>query len=133
MSDRGSGVDPSTLLAQVDGSYRRLVWDKAHGLVGVRIPTLAPGSHKLVFTVSDYQEAKNNENDERDAAEHAHAHDELRGSLVPAVVVLDRRQLVEVALDARGELVRVAVQDPQLRLALGPVALAPAPRGRAAR
>ena len=62
VSDRGSGVDPSTLLALVDGSYRRVVWDKAHGLVGVRIPTLARGSHKLVFTVSDYQEAKNNEN-----------------------------------------------------------------------
>jgi hypothetical protein len=62
VSDRGSGVDPSTLLARVDGSYRRVVWDKRHGLVGVRIPTIAPGGHKLVFSVSDYQEAKNNEN-----------------------------------------------------------------------
>jgi subtilisin family serine protease len=60
--DRGSGVDPSTLLANVDGSFHRVVWDKAHGLVAVRIPTLGRGSHKLVFTVSDYQEAKNNEN-----------------------------------------------------------------------
>jgi subtilisin family serine protease len=63
VTDRGSGVDPSTLLAQVDGKYRRLVWDKAHDLVGVRIPTLAPGTHKLVFGASDYQESKNNEND----------------------------------------------------------------------
>ncbi|HEX3687333.1 MAG TPA: S8 family serine peptidase [Gaiellaceae bacterium] len=60
--DRGSGVDPSTLLAVVDGSIRRVVWDKAHGLAGVRIPTLGRGNHKLVFTASDYQEAKNNEN-----------------------------------------------------------------------
>ena len=60
--DRGSGVDPSTLLARVDGSARRVVWDKARGLVGVRIASLAPGRHKLVFSVSDYQEAKNNEN-----------------------------------------------------------------------
>jgi subtilisin family serine protease len=60
--DRGSGVDPSTLLAVVDGSIRRVVWDQAHGLVGVRIPALGRGSHKLVFTASDYQEAKNNEN-----------------------------------------------------------------------
>jgi subtilisin family serine protease len=60
--DRGSGVDPSTLLAIVDGGFHRVVWDKAHGLVAVRIPTLGRGSHKLVFTVSDYQEAKNNEN-----------------------------------------------------------------------
>jgi hypothetical protein len=63
VTDRGSGVDPSTLLAQVDGKYRRLVWDRAHDLVGVRIPTLAPGTHKLVFGASDYQESKNNEND----------------------------------------------------------------------
>jgi hypothetical protein len=60
--DRGSGVDPSTLLAVVDGSVRRVVWDNAQGRVGVRIPTLGPGRHKLAFTVSDYQEAKNNEN-----------------------------------------------------------------------
>ena len=60
--DRGAGVDPSTLLAVVDGSVRGVVWDKAHGLVGLRIPTLGRGRHKLVFTVSDYQEAKNNEN-----------------------------------------------------------------------
>jgi hypothetical protein len=62
VSDGGSGVDPSTLLAQVDGSYHRLAWDKAHNLASVRIPTLGRGSHKLVFSVSDYQEAKNNEN-----------------------------------------------------------------------
>ncbi|HSS80976.1 MAG TPA: S8 family serine peptidase [Gaiellaceae bacterium] len=60
--DRGSGVDPSTLLAVVDGSFHRVVWDKAHNLVGVRLPGLGRGSHKLDFTVSDYQEAKNNEN-----------------------------------------------------------------------
>jgi hypothetical protein len=60
--DRGSGVDPSTLLAVVDGRVHRVVWNKAHGLAGVRIPTLGRGSHKLDFTVSDYQEAKNNEN-----------------------------------------------------------------------
>jgi hypothetical protein len=60
--DRGSGVDPSTLLAVVDGGFRQVVWDKAHNLVGVRLPGLGHGSHKLVFTVSDYQEAKNNEN-----------------------------------------------------------------------
>jgi subtilisin family serine protease len=60
--DRGSGVDPSTLRAVVDGSLHGVVWDKAHGLVGVRSATLGRDRHKLVFTVSDYQEAKNNEN-----------------------------------------------------------------------
>ncbi|HSC49971.1 MAG TPA: S8 family serine peptidase [Gaiellaceae bacterium] len=60
--DRGSGVDPSTMTASVDGRFRRLVWDSAHGLVQVRLPALAHGRHTLVFTVSDYQESKNNEN-----------------------------------------------------------------------
>src|SRR5215208_663905 len=44
--------------------------------------------------------------------------------LVAAVVVLDRRQLVEVALDARGELVGLAAEKPQLRLPTGALALA---------
>jgi hypothetical protein len=60
--DRGSGVDPSTITASVDGHLRQLVWDSRHGLVQVRLPSLAPGRHTLVFTVSDYQESKNNEN-----------------------------------------------------------------------
>ena len=60
--DRGSGVDPSTRLAVVDGSVRHVVWDRGHGLVGVRIPSLGGGRHHLVFRVADYQEAKNNEN-----------------------------------------------------------------------
>jgi hypothetical protein len=60
--DRGSGVDPSTMLGSVDKHFRRLVWDSRHGLVQVRLPSLAPGRHTLVFTVSDYQESKNNEN-----------------------------------------------------------------------
>jgi subtilisin family serine protease len=60
--DRGSGVDPSTMTGSVDGRVRHLVWDSAHGLVQLRLPALAPGRHRVVFTVSDYQESKNNEN-----------------------------------------------------------------------
>jgi hypothetical protein len=60
--DRGSGVDPSTMAGSVDGRFRHLVWDSTHGLVQVRLPALARGRHRLVFTVSDYQESKNNEN-----------------------------------------------------------------------
>jgi hypothetical protein len=62
VGDRGAGVDPASIVARVDGTYRRVVWDRRHGLVGVRIPTIGRGSHRLVFSVSDYQEAKNNEN-----------------------------------------------------------------------
>ena len=60
--DRGSGVDPSTMSATVDGRLRHLVWDSAHGLVQIQLPALARGRHRLAFTVSDYQESKNNEN-----------------------------------------------------------------------
>jgi hypothetical protein len=60
--DRGSGVDPSTMTGSVDGRFRHLVWDSAHGFVQIRLPALAHGRHKLTFTVSDYQESKNNEN-----------------------------------------------------------------------
>jgi len=62
VGDRGSGVDPSTMTGSVDGRFRHLVWDSAHGLVQIRLPALAHGRHKLTFTVSDYQESKNNEN-----------------------------------------------------------------------
>ena len=62
VGDRGSGVDPATLLGLVDGGGRRLIWDSARSLVGIPTTGLRRGSHRLVFTVSDYQEAKNNEN-----------------------------------------------------------------------
>jgi hypothetical protein len=62
VGDRGAGVDPASITARVDGVYRHVVWDRRHGLVGVRVPTIARGGHRLVFSVSDYQEAKNNEN-----------------------------------------------------------------------
>ena len=62
VSDRGSGVDPATMSAVLDGRYRRVVWDPRRGRARVLVPALAGGRHTLVFTVSDYQESKNNEN-----------------------------------------------------------------------
>jgi hypothetical protein len=60
VADRGSGVDPASLVIQVDGRER-------HGsLAGgsVRIPTagLRKGKRTLRFQVSDYQETRNMEN-----------------------------------------------------------------------
>jgi subtilisin family serine protease len=60
VTDAGSGVDPSSLHATVDGHgfavhYRR-------GIATVSTAGLAAGSHRLVFRASDYQEAKNMEN-----------------------------------------------------------------------
>jgi hypothetical protein len=60
VTDRGSGVDPSTLTARVDGSYRRITFGGA--IARVALGNLGPGRHRLVYTASDYQESKNNEN-----------------------------------------------------------------------
>jgi len=62
VADRGSGVEPSSLLAAVDGHFRRIFYSPSRGLVQVGLERLAAGRHRLVFTVSDYQETKNTEN-----------------------------------------------------------------------
>jgi hypothetical protein len=60
VTDRGSGVDPASLVVEVDGQDRR------GSLAGgsTRIPTagLRKGKHTLRFQVSDYQETRNMEN-----------------------------------------------------------------------
>ena len=61
VTDRGSGVDPSSLLAQVDGRVRPILYSPTSGLVQVGLGRLATGRHRLVFTVADYQETKNTE------------------------------------------------------------------------
>jgi subtilisin family serine protease len=55
-TDAGSGVDPSSIVATLDG--RRVGVRFASGQI--RIAT-APGRHRLVLTVADYQETKNTE------------------------------------------------------------------------
>jgi subtilisin family serine protease len=60
ITDGGSGVDPSSLAARIDGEERSL--SDAHGLVRVSLKGLAGGHHTLAFIAADYQEAKNNEN-----------------------------------------------------------------------
>jgi Subtilase family len=60
VADRGSGVDPSSLVARVDGRYRQILY--APGNAHIRTHGLARGRHRLVFVASDYQETKNNEN-----------------------------------------------------------------------
>jgi hypothetical protein len=61
VTDRGSGVDPSSLLAQVDGRVRPILYSPTNGLVQVGLGRLATGRHRLVFTAADYQETKNTE------------------------------------------------------------------------
>jgi subtilisin family serine protease len=59
VGDRGSGVDPTSMVARVDGKWRHIVYGGAR----VEVPTrgLSPGRHTLAFAVSDYQETKNTE------------------------------------------------------------------------
>ena len=60
VSDTGAGVDPRSLEATVSGRSRPVQY--ANGVASIDVSGLGAGSHPLVFTVSDYQEAKNMEN-----------------------------------------------------------------------
>jgi subtilisin family serine protease len=60
VSDSGAGVDPRSLTSSVDGGSRQVAYGA--GVATVNVSGLARGRHTLVLQVSDYQEAKNNEN-----------------------------------------------------------------------
>jgi subtilisin family serine protease len=62
VGDRGSGVDRPSLLATVDRRFRRVVYFPGANRAEVRLGALGRGRHTLVFTASDVQETKNNEN-----------------------------------------------------------------------
>ena len=57
--DQASGVDPASLLANIDGSRARVSY--AAGRARISVARLARGRHVLSFTVADYQETKNME------------------------------------------------------------------------
>ncbi len=58
--DRGSGVDPASLHATIDG--QAVAARYRSGRASISVAALRSGSHTLVFRASDYQEAKNMEN-----------------------------------------------------------------------
>jgi subtilisin family serine protease len=61
VGDSGSGVDPGGISYRIDGRAARA--GRLAGDVAVlALPRLRPGRHRLVLSVSDRQEAKNNEN-----------------------------------------------------------------------
>jgi hypothetical protein len=62
VTDRGSGVDWSALTATLDRSPRRVVYFPGANRAEVPVGALGRGRHTLVFTASDVQETKNNEN-----------------------------------------------------------------------
>jgi subtilisin family serine protease len=57
--DRGSGVDPRSLRAEVGGRSVHLSY--SHGLLSLRTKGLHPGRQPVVITASDFQETKNME------------------------------------------------------------------------
>ena len=61
----GSGVDPVSLLAIVDGRARAIRYDPRRGLAQVALGRLTHGRHTLVFSAGDWQETKNNEDGAR--------------------------------------------------------------------
>ena len=60
VADAGAGVDPRSLEATVGGRARTV--RLANGVASVDVNGLARGTHALVLTGADYQEAKNMEN-----------------------------------------------------------------------
>jgi len=59
-SDAGSGVEPRSIVARIDGRETESRAQK--GRILVRTAGLGPGGHTLVLQVSDYQETRNMEN-----------------------------------------------------------------------
>ena len=58
VTDKGSGVDPTSLSPKVDGA--RHPFTLARGVLTIR--NVRAGRHLVTLTASDYQEAKNMEN-----------------------------------------------------------------------
>jgi subtilisin family serine protease len=60
VTDSGSGVDPQSVVATIDGKSSAATY--AAGRVTIGLAGVVPGRHRVTLTVSDYQELKNMEN-----------------------------------------------------------------------
>jgi len=60
VTDAGSGVDPASVHATLDGRGVAVRYRRGRATISTR--SLGRGSHRLVVRASDYQEAKNMEN-----------------------------------------------------------------------
>jgi subtilisin family serine protease len=60
--DSGSGVDPASLQATLDGRAVPLSYDVGSGIATLALARFSPGRHRLQIEAADYQEAKNMEN-----------------------------------------------------------------------
>jgi len=61
-TDAGSGVDPASLTAAVDGHRVPVAFARTSGVLVVATTSLTAGRHRLRVSVADYQETKNDEN-----------------------------------------------------------------------
>ena len=61
VTDLGSGVDPSSISASIDGIAARGTYSRKKNRVTITTGALARGTHRLTFQVSDYQETRNME------------------------------------------------------------------------
>ena len=111
--DRGSGVDPSTLLAGSTAASTRSSGTR-------RTASSASGSRASPAAATSWASPSPTTRRRRTTRTRARrcrtrgADATFERSLVPAVEVFDRRKLVEVALDAGGEVVGLAAQNAQL-------------------
>ena len=64
-TDAGSGIDPRSIVARVDGARRPSRYSPTAARITIGIGGLAPGRHALAVTAADMQETKNNENQSR--------------------------------------------------------------------
>jgi subtilisin family serine protease len=60
--DAGSGIDPRSVSARVDGRVRAARYVRRAGVIVVDVGDLPAGRHRLRLVASDHQEAKNSEN-----------------------------------------------------------------------
>ena len=102
--------NPSLIRLVVDGRRMPTRYDRGSQIVTTG-RKLRRGRHVLRLVVSDYQELKNMENVRRILPEHGRAQKDVLRAL-GSVAVVRRRQLREVPLDARRELLRVVVFSP---------------------
>jgi hypothetical protein len=61
VTDKGSGVDPRSLVAVIDGSAVPASYSRATNRATISMPGLSRGAHRLFFQVSDYEETRNME------------------------------------------------------------------------
>ena len=103
VTDLGSGVDPSSISASIDGIAARGTYSRKKNRVTITTGALARGTHRLTFQVSDYQETRNMEDVGPILPNTRTISTTFRSSLTVLLALFDRRELLEVALDAGGE------------------------------